>query len=321
MPSTQQLNYKDPVAGRVHKSIPVISGRHLTDGDWQILVPAARESCQEHGFLCVQLDDRQQQLVDTSFAAMQAFFAVDDAIKSTVSAGGGKNGWTPSYQEPAYQPGTVSNVESFDISQSLIDAPDDRKWPDEDVFQRSACTCWDELLAISDRLLELIGLTLGMSPDFLPTNCGSRELNTLRFLHYPAADGRVDAHEVGIAAHTDFECITVLYQTAPGLEIRNVRGAWLEVPADRGNLIVLLGDMLEVWSNGRIQATGHRVRRTDEERFSIVMFNAVNRGLQVEPLPQFVSAQKPVAYLPIEQEAHMAAEIAMAVQNLNESAT
>ncbi len=134
----------------------------------------------------------------------------------------------------------------------------------------------------------------------------------MRFLNYPPEQGAVREHEVGIAAHTDFECITLLYQTAPGLEVRSVNGEWLEAPAAPGRLIVLLGDMLERWTNGYLQATGHRVRRTSEKRFSIVMFIAANKGIRIRPLSRFVSPDRPVMYDPTEQAAHIEFEMTRA---------
>jgi isopenicillin N synthase-like dioxygenase len=317
MPSTQHLNHKDPVAGTINETIPAIGSSHLASGDRQTLAPEVLLLCQDYGFLCVDLDQRQQKLVDESLCMMRTFFASNDATKSAVQSDCGGNGWTASGQEPAYQPGTDSNVESFDITKTLIEGYDNQKWPDADGFQQSAVACWNEFLALSDQLLDLIGRVVGVSPEFLLTNCDSRELNTFRYLHYPPENrSGGNAYEVRIAAHTDFECITLLYQSAAGLESRNTKGDWLEVPASRGRLIILFGDMLEIWTNGQIQATGHRVRRTAEERLSIVMFIAVNKGVQVKPLSRFVSLESPAAYPPVGQKVHTDREIKRAKGNL-----
>ena len=120
---------------------------------------------------------------------------------------------------------------------------------------------------------------------------------------------------VGIAAHTDFECITLLYQTEPGLELFDARGRWVDAPVRNGRLVVLLGDMLERWTNGYLKATGHRVRDTRKQRFSIVMFVAANDDVTVAPLPRFISAENPARYGPVTQENHIDAEIRRAREN------
>jgi len=33
-------------------------------------------------------------------------------------------------------------------------------------------------------------------------------------------------------------------------------------------MVVKIGDMLELWSNGRFTATSHRVRKVSDERYS-----------------------------------------------------
>jgi isopenicillin N synthase-like dioxygenase len=82
---------------------------------------------------------------------------------------------------------------------------------------------------------------------------------------------------------------------------------------------VLFDDMLETWTNGLVQATGHRVRRPVAERYSIVMFVAVDEGVVVRPLPQFVEGGTQAAYAPVEQASHIAAEMARARHNAIET--
>ncbi len=316
MPGTHELNYGDALAGRVDAGIPVIDGHALSEQRWDALVPQALASARQYGFLCVDLAAEQERLVRSSLDRAIAFFDLPDASKSAVRDTGSESGWTPSYEEPAYQPGTISNVESFDIEKPLIDNPDDPHWPDLPGFQESVIDYWQGLTALADRLLELIARAVGSEPRFIAEHCDSGALNTLRLLHYPGERAPSDPAEVGIAAHTDFECITLLYQTAPGLELRSVDGRWLDAPAQPGRLIVLLGDMLERWTNGYFQATGHRVRRTPERRHSLVMFIAVNDGIEVAPLADFVADEEP-RYAPVDQAAHIDAEMARSRAQMN----
>ena len=139
-------------------------------------------------------------------------------------------------------------------------------------------------------------------------------MSTMRLLSYAPETKQADK-KVGIAAHTDFECITLLYQTAGGLELLDVNGEWLDAPVRDGRIVVLLDDMLERWTNGLFKATGHRVRCTDEQRYSIVMFFAANDNLAIGPLPQFVTIDSPARYSPISQEQHIDNEIQRAKNN------
>ena len=66
-----------------------------------------------------------------------------------------------------------------------------------------------------------------------------------------------------------------------------------------------MGDILERYTNGTLKATPHRVLQRPWERRSIIRFNAVAPSTLVQPLPQFVSAERPAAYSPVTMRTHM----------------
>ncbi|MCI0517773.1 MAG: hypothetical protein L0Y45_08065, partial [Woeseiaceae bacterium] len=148
-----------------------------------------------------------------------------------------------------------------------------------------------------------------LESDFFSTRCNTQELSTLRLLHYPGGLCEDSLRDVGISAHTDFECISLLLQTGPGLELTDVHGRWYEAPAEPDRVIVLLDDMLERWTNGYFQATGHRVRRTAASRYSIVLFVAVNADQVIRPLEPFIDAGRPARYDAVTQRQHIDAEL------------
>ncbi|MDT5064276.1 MAG: hypothetical protein QOK02_431, partial [Mycobacterium sp.] len=94
---------------------------------------------------------------------------------------------------------------------------------------------------------------------------------------------------LGIGAHTDYECFTLLKPTAPGLEVLNGAGEWVDVPPVPDTFVVNIGDLLELWTNGAYVATSHRVRKVKEERYSFPLFFNVDYHTEVKPLPQFVA--------------------------------
>lgn len=309
MPTTQELNYRDPVSGRIDAGLPLIDVAALSRGDWQYTVTAAKQACEEFGFLCLQLEPRSCQALDSALTVMRHFFAQDDERKAPYRSNDGGHGWSPPFQEPAYQPGTFSNVESFDIARESFDRTSGAAWPRTRDFRLAVEACWAEYLRVGDAVLELLARATGVAPGFFASHCNTRELNTFRLLHYPESADTPNDRDVGIAAHTDFECITLLYQTAPGLELRRPDGRWVDAPTSPGTMIVLLDDMLETWTNGRLVATGHRVRRTQEERFSVVMFFAVDEHVTVSPLPEFVTAESPARYPATRQADHIDREM------------
>jgi isopenicillin N synthase-like dioxygenase len=315
MPATIDLRQADPVVGTYDESLPVFTADDILNLRSKRMIDAVRSACLETGFFCIELADAERRLIRTTMRQMQTFFALDDEhpVKRDARPGGGGTGWIRRYTEPAYQPGTISSLESFDIGAE--DLADGEFWPRLEGFREDVLDCWNDYLQLADAILEVLALAAGIPADFLVRNCRSRALNTMRLLHYAADIARSDEREVGIAAHTDFECITLLYQSAPGLELLNTNNHWLDAPIRNGRVVILLGDMLERWTNGFFRATGHRVRDTNEQRFSIVMFIAANNGVEVAPLDRFISSESPARYAPVTQSGHIDSEVRRAREN------
>ncbi|MGB5487388.1 MAG: 2OG-Fe(II) oxygenase family protein, partial [Lysobacterales bacterium] len=188
-------------------------------------------------------------------------------------------------------------------------------WPDIPGFRDAVHAYYDAVTAMARTLGEVFSGMLGMERDFINRHSGERAPRTMRLLHYPANDAPVNERNVGIAAHTDFECFTIINQTASGLELTNADGEWCQAPSDIGTFTVMLGDMLERFSNGYLKATGHRVVNTPWQRFSMVLFFAVDGDYEVAPLEQFTSPDNPAHYAPVTQGEHIKFELARAAGN------
>lgn len=317
MPSTIELNQASPLVGKVAEAVPCISADELLSDGRDHLVDAVRTSCTEIGFFYVDLTSSQRNALAATLLQMERFFSLDDRDprKQDARQDARDYGWVPQYSEPAYQPDTVSSLEAFDFGLANVEDTDTGIWPQLPDFRADLTRCWRDFADLSEAILEVVARAVEMEPDFLLERCNSRSQNTMRLLHYAADTAASTDDEVGIAAHTDFECITLLYQTASGLELLDVNGQWLDAPARDGRIVVLLDDMLERWTNGVFKASGHRVRKTEEQRFSIVLFVAANDDIEIAPLPQFVSASAPSRYTPVTQAQHIENEIRRAKEN------
>lgn len=270
---------------------------------------------QRDSFLSLQnCPDASNSLTET-LRQMDYFFGLPDAhpTKQAALVRGDADsfGWTPALGEPAYEPGTIAHVESFDCGRTADYA---MNWPDVPGFRHAVTQYQGWAFALGNRLLAALAIHLDLDDSFFVDRCASQELNTLRLLHYPANCHPADEINMGISAHTDFECITLIYQSAPGLEIQNASGEWHLAPFGKDRISVLMGDMMERWTNGRIRATRHRIRNEHFGRKSIVLFMAVDPEIVVEPLPSFASDMKRV-YEPITQERHLYDSIARAKAN------
>ena len=100
----------------------------------------------------------------------------------------------------------------------------------------------------------------------------------LRVLHYPPMTGNEEPGAIRAAAHEDINLLTILpAANEPGLQVQKKDGSWLNVPADFGNLIINIGDMLQEASGGYFPSTSHRVinptgQASDKSRISLPLF-------------------------------------------------
>ena len=336
MPSTEHLSQSEAEGDLPPEQVPDIDVGALFEGDAAgraRVVEAIGRACREPGFFRIHNTCIPQTLVDGLLAQMRGFFdlADDDPVKRAVHNGANAagNGWGPIGEEPAYQPGTVAHVESFDCGPRLSAyRPDEDPaaygvnatvWPDLPGFHTTTRAYWDAASRLCAALGEAFAGALGLEPAFFTARCTERARKALRLLHYPGLpDGAVPPGRVGIAAHTDFECFTLMYQTAPGLELTDARGRWFRVPGEPDRFTVILGDMLERWTNGSLLATGHRVALTPWKRYSVILFFAVDPEHVIAPLPQFVSEAQPARYAPTTQGDHIRDELERARRNRDE---
>lgn len=100
----------------------------------------------------------------------------------------------------------------------------------------------------------------------------------LRVLHYPPLTGDEEPGAIRAAAHEDINLLTILpAANEPGLQVQQQSGEWMDVPADFGNLIINIGDMLQEASDGYFPSTSHRVinptgKGSSKSRISLPLF-------------------------------------------------
>ena len=329
MKSTQMQ--QQAIRGSLGDSLPGIDASLLT-GDRSDRTQAARQirkACLETGFFCIDNFLAQSAAHQELLLQMQRFFDIPDndvrKMAIDVSEQEHSHGWMPMFGEPAYQPGTIAHLESFDCGRArrAVEGPDwtPNRWPEMPGFRAAVRAVWDELAMIGTESLRAIAEAFEFEREFLVERCNSQDLSTMRLLHYPshtpAAD---DKSNVGIAAHTDFECITLISQTAPGLELQDVNGDWYDAPAQADRLVVMPGDMLERWTNGACRATGHRVRTRGWQRYSVVLFFAVNEDITIVPQDKFLTSDRLAGYAPVTQRDHSNAQLMKAEKNRDDAA-
>ncbi|GMN56195.1 hypothetical protein TIFTF001_025319 [Ficus carica] len=109
----------------------------------------------------------------------------------------------------------------------------------------------------------------------------------------------------GVQIHTDNGFLTILHddECVGGLEVMNKKGEFVAVDPWPGTLLLNLGDVAKVWSNGRFHNVQHRVQCKEAAiRVSIATFLLGPIEEAVEAPPELVDREHPRLYIPFGYE-------------------
>lgn len=176
-------------------------------------------------------------------------------------------------------------------------------WPSENDlpgFHQGVADYYAHVLRLARHLCRLFALSLNLEESYFDSLI-SHPGGIGRLLYYPpqppAANNDVEQEgKLGLGAHTDYECFTLLLSSAnPGLEIlfppseaTASKPLWRPCPVRPETLTVNVADFLMRWTNGLYKSTVHRVvsKPGSSERYSVPFFFSINYDADVSPLPE-----------------------------------
>jgi isopenicillin N synthase-like dioxygenase len=272
---------------------------HADDG----VDAVARLACaaETWGFFKVKNHGVPLQLIQKVMAHMQEFFATPIEKKMRVRAD-----MPRSYQ--GYTPGTmIVDVDGkhpcwterlffLRRKEAFLELAN-RVWPHDvhDQIRQDLLQYLEHMDALSSRLIKLLSQGLGVKlasqqfGELHDSSCGN-------FIgaHYPPCP-RPDLVR-GLRSHTDPHSLSILYQEYPGLQLLK-DGKWLAVKPEAGAFVVNIGDMLQIWSNGRYKSVQHRVAlNTSTSRFSLIFFKNPRDHAVISAPAEIVDDEHPRKY-------------------------
>lgn len=114
-------------------------------------------------------------------------------------------------------------------------------------------------------------------------------LTLFRILHYPPLDSSMEQGAIRASAHEDINLITLLpAATQSGLQVKDSNGNWHDIKSNFGNIIVNVGDMLQLASNHYFKSTTHQVVNPQgpdsfKPRYSMPLFVAPHEEVMLSP--------------------------------------
>lgn len=167
------------------------------------------------------------------------------------------------------------------------------RWPAELPQLRTAAAAYTtHMLRVARAINEVLAVTLGLAEDFF-TSRAHKATWTQNASRYPsyASVGKVAPGQFRNGAHTDLGTVTLLSRQpgVGGLQAWNEEDGWFSPPYSPDSLVVNLGDLMELWTDGRWRALKHRVlppspKAPEEELLSLVFFYETDPETLIEPL-------------------------------------
>ncbi|EXL04482.1 isopenicillin N synthase family dioxygenase [Aquamicrobium defluvii] len=147
------------------------------------------------------------------------------------------------------------------------------QWPQALPQLRPVILDWQVRVAeVAIRLLKAFALSLEQPEDVFEPIYGEGANHRMKIVRYPGREQTDD--DQGVGAHKDGGFLTLLLQdNVGGLQVE-YDGKWVDVEPVPGTLVVNIGELLELASDGYLRATLHRVVTPSRgaERYSVPFF-------------------------------------------------
>lgn len=235
--------------------------------------------------------------IQRAFAMTQAFFALPEEVKARHPLKKAFNAGWESRAQVRPSTGTPDQKESYQITRPHMEG----LWPGEQAlpgFEQTMlgfeAQCW----SVAMKILSCFADKLAFEGDFF-TRAHEPSVpayqSTLRLLHYfaipPERRDNLGLWRAG--AHTDFDCLTLLFQQAGqgGLQVlpgkEHEKQEWTPIEPADDVITCNIGDMLMRWSDDQLKSNFHRVKnpRPDEyqgARYSLAFFAQANRDVVIQ---------------------------------------
>jgi isopenicillin N synthase-like dioxygenase len=279
--------------------IPVIPFDGVRQGDASAMKAAAvaiRAACLDSGFFYLSGHGVSDTIIDTVREQAMLFFRQPTETKRLAAVNARHRGFNALGDALMYEARKPDHKEFFSMG---LDLPEDdpdvmageklrgpNNWPPGMPAFRAAMEAYYAALgACGADLMRAVAVSLDVDADFFADKYRKR-LQRTQVVYYPPQPVDATEDQFGVAPHTDFGCITLLWQDETGgLEVlERASKQWVPAPPIPGTLVINVADLLARWTNDRYASTPHRVvNRSGRERMSIATFYDPDYKALVDP--------------------------------------
>jgi isopenicillin N synthase-like dioxygenase len=278
--------------------IPVIDVSKLRSGTPETAHAVAleiRQAAEEVGFFYILNHGIPEAVIKQAYYVAKEFFNLPKELKDSVKINTNHHGYL------SVGEAKMEQAERMDLKESFVwglDLPDEHssvtmenpflgrnQWPDEmPEFKRSVYPFFEAGLQCGRDMMRAFALAMELPEDsFLKAT--NEPIARSSIIRYPPQPEDLGVEQFGVAPHTDYGCLTLLWQDqVGGLEVQTREGEWVTAHPIENTLVVNVGDLLTRWTNEGFKSTPHRVvNRKGQERYSMVIAWDPNFDTVVDP--------------------------------------
>ncbi|KXO81285.1 2OG-Fe(II) oxygenase [Acinetobacter venetianus] len=248
------------------------------------------------GFFQVSNHGIDLDQIKNAFEMTENFFNLPEHIKAQYPLN--RNAGWESKAQIRPSTSTPDQKESYQITRPRMAGlyPSEQELPTFKTtmleFEKS---CWQ----VGMKILSCFAYKLGFADNFFAlAHDPDQETyqSTLRMLHYYAIDPAINKDQLGLwraGAHTDFDCLTLLFQrkgqgglqVCPGKDMEQQQ--WTSIEPRDDVITCNIGDMLMRWSDDQLPSNFHRVKNPEAHeyqgaRYSLAFFCQANEDVVIE---------------------------------------
>ncbi|KAK4277129.1 hypothetical protein QN277_015174 [Acacia crassicarpa] len=286
------------------KMIPcLVFSEEIEEGseEWRDMSRKVREACETHGcFVLVHNRTSLMRLQEEMLTAMKDLFDLPEETKM-------KHTSPKPYRSYHANCPVIPLCQSFGVDDAphpfTAQAFTHLMWPHGNPsFCETLRSMSEELLELNLELMKMIVEGFDLPKHYVFDVERMKSTSNFRMIKYkpPPSSSSGQDLETGLIPHTDKCAITTLCQNdVQGLQVLSKQGQWIDVNVPRHGVVVVVGDILKAWSNGRLHAVTHRVMMGGEkERYSFASFALPEDEDEIEVPPELVDADHPLLYRP-----------------------
>ncbi|KAK8525004.1 hypothetical protein V6N13_015998 [Hibiscus sabdariffa] len=265
-------------------------------GEWDLVKGHVHAALRDYGCFEATFDKIPLDLREAMFGSLEELFDLPLQTKLLNVSKKPYHGYVGQYPHiPLYE---SMGIDDANVAEN-VEALTSIFWPQgNSSFSKNIQSFSVQLSELDQIIRRMVLESFGLEKYMDEHMCSSNYL--LRVMKYKGPE--TTETKLGLSSHTDKNIVTILYQNeVDGLEVQTKEGEWINLKPSKHSFIVMIGESLYAWLNGRLYAPFHRVMMTgDKARYSAGLFSIPKAGYIIKAPDELVDEEHPLLFKPFD---------------------